>query len=392
MNEFTPLKQIKVLDLTALLPGPYCTMLLAAMGATVLKVENPTSGDLMRRMAPGTFEYLNAQKELLSLDLKSGRGREMFLDLAQECDVVVEGFRPGVAARLGVDFDSVAQANRSIIYCSLSGYGQSGPYAGLPAHDINHMGVAGLLAISGEPASGKPEYPYGPQYSDLVGALFGVNAILAALVGRGPDAEARFLDISLTESAGMLVMPRYLDFLQRGRPRKKEFMRRGPYEVFETRDHKFLTLGIVEDHFWVNFCQAAGLPELAHDPELQGWDARNSQAERIRPLLEEAFQKRDRAQWLELLGAADVPAAPVHGMEDWAADPQILSRGFFRPATQGGDAMAAMPRLPLPGLGGQVDASDSDMEMPQGRDTEKWLLAQGIDPQEIASLREQKII
>lgn len=390
MNAFTPLAQIKVLDLTVLLPGPYCTMLLAAMGATVLKVENPKNGDLMRRMAPGTFEYLNAQKQLLSLDLKSGRGREIFLSLARECDVVVEGFRPGVAARLGVDFASVAKANRFIIYCSLSGYGQSGPYAGLPAHDINHMGVAGLLAISGEPASGKPEYPYGPQYSDLVGALFGASTILAALVGRGPDSEARFLDISLTESAGMLVMPRYLDFLQRGRPGKEEFMRRGPYEVFETRDHKFLTLGIVEDHFWVNFCQAAGLPELARDPELQGWDARNREAERIRPLLERAFKQRDRAEWLELLKAADVPAAPVHGMEDWATDPQLLARGFFRPATAGGDAMAAMPRLPLPGLGGP--AQGTDWEMPQGRDTEKWLLAQGIGPQEIASLREQKII
>lgn len=390
MKAFTPLAQIKVLDLTALLPGPYCTMLLAAMGATVLKVENPKNGDLMREMAPGAFEYLNAQKQLLSLDLKSGRGREIFLSLARECDVVVEGFRPGVAARLGVDFASVARANRSIIYCSLSGYGQNGPYAALPAHDINHMGVAGLLAISGEPASGKPEYPYGPQYSDLVGALFGANAILASLLGRGPDSEARFLDISLTESAGMLVMPRYLDFLQRGRPRKEEFMRRGPYEVFETRDHKFLTLGIVEDHFWVNFCQAAGLPELAHDPELQGWDARNREAGRIRPLLERAFKQRDRAQWLELLRAADVPAAPVHGMEDWAADPQLLSRGFFRPAAEGGDAMAAMPRLPLPGLGGP--AQGASQEMPQGRDTEKWLLAQGIDPKEIASLREQMII
>ncbi|MBU4575882.1 MAG: CoA transferase, partial [Desulfarculus sp.] len=110
MKAFTPLAQIKVLDLTALLPGPYCTMLLAAMGATVLKVENPKNGDLMREMAPGTFEYLNAQKQLLSLDLKSGRGREIFLSLARECDVVVEGFRPGVAARLGVDFASVAQA------------------------------------------------------------------------------------------------------------------------------------------------------------------------------------------------------------------------------------------------------------------------------------------
>ncbi|MCB2189945.1 MAG: CoA transferase [Deltaproteobacteria bacterium] len=390
MDAYSPLKQIKVLDLTVLLPGPYCTMLLAAMGAKVLKIENPKSGDLMRVMAPGTFSYLNAQKELLSLDLKSEPGREIFFALARECDVVVEGFRPGVAARLGVDFDSVTQANPSIIYCALSGYGQQGPYAELPAHDINHMGVAGLLAISGDPASGKPEYPYGPQYSDMIGALFGANAILASLLGRGPDAEAHFLDISLTESAGMLVMPRYLDFLQRGGPPKEEFMRRGPYEVFETRDHKFLTLGIVEDHFWVNFCNAAGLSELAHDPELQGWNARNRQAQRLKPVLEQAFKQRDREQWLEILRDADVPVAPVHGLDQWAEDPQLLARGFFRPGAQGVNSPAAMPHLPLPGQAGAAEAAEPDM--PLGRDTEKWLQAQGLDSREIASLREQKVI
>ena len=379
------------MDLTALLPGPYCTMLLAAMGAKVLKVENPKSGDPDAPDAPGAFEYLNAQKELLNLDLKSGEAARYSWPWPRSATWWWRASAPAWPPAWGVDFDSLAQANGSInlllpfrlrpkrALCRAAG----------PRHQPHGRGGA-FWPFPGSPPSGKPEYPYGPQYSDLVGALFGANAILATLLGRGPDSEACFLDISLTESAGMLVMPRYLDFLQRGRPGKEEFMRRGPYEVFETRDHKFLTLGIVEDHFWVNFCQAAGLPELAYDPDLQGWDARNRRAGRLKPLLEEAFKKRDRADWLELLSAADVPAAPVHGMEEWASDPQLLSRGFFRPATEGGDSMAAMPRLPLPGLGGP--AQGADPEMPQGRDTEKWLLAQGMNPQEIASLREQKII
>ena len=390
MNTFTPLQQIKVLDLTALLPGPYCTMLLAAMGAQVFKVENPNNGDLLRVMAPGVFEYLNAHKNLLSLDLKKQRGREIFLDLAADCDVLVEGFRPGVSARLGVDFDSVAQVNNSIIYCSLSGYGHSGPYAGLPGHDINYMGVAGLLSISGDPFSGKPEYPSGPQYSDLAGSLFAANAILAALVGRSQGGEARFLDVSMTESTAMLMMPRYLEYLEKGRPPKQEFMARGPYGVFGTKDGKFLTLGIVEDHFWANFCRAAGLPDLADDPELQGWDARNRQAGHLKPLLEETFKNRDREQWLEILTAADVPVAPVHGMDEWIGDPQLLARGFFAPATDPAGLLARMPHFPVPGLGRPV--SDSIREIPLGRDTEKWLSVKGFDPRKIASLREQKVI
>ncbi|MBU1275517.1 MAG: CoA transferase [Proteobacteria bacterium] len=390
MNTLTPLKQIKVLDLTALLPGPYCTMLLATLGAQVIKVENPKSGDLMRVMSPGAFRYLNGQKDLLCLDLKNPRGRKIFLDLAAGCDVLVEGFRPGVAARLGVDFESVAKVNGSIIYCTLSGYGHSGPYSNLPGHDINYMGVAGLLSISGDPSSGKPESPSGPQYSDLAGSLFGANAILAALVGRGESREAQFLDVSLAESTAMLMMPRYLDYLEKGRPPKREFMARGPYGVFETRDGRFLTLGIVEDHFWANFCQVVGWSDLAADPELRGWDARNRQAERLKPLLEEIFKSRDLREWLEVLTAADVPVAPVHGLDEWTQDPQFLARGFFKSASDAAEQVTRMPHFPVPGLG--RSAQDSPREMPLGRDTEKWLLAKGLDPKEIESLREQRVI
>ena len=379
-----------VMDLSTLLPGPYCTMLLAALGARVLKLENPDGGDLMRVMSPSGFEYLNAQKELLSLDLKNPRGREMFLDLAADCDVVVEGFRPGVAGRLGVDFAAVSLVNPSVVYCSMSGYGQYGPYTHLPGHDINFMGVAGLLSISGEPSSGRPEYPYGAQYSDLMGAMFAANAILAALLGRDSRKEARFLDVSLTESTAMLMMPRYLDFLGRGCPAKEEFMARGPYGVFECRDHQFLTLGIVEDHFWANFCRVAGLPHLADDPQLQGWASRNRQGERLRPLLQKTFMSKDRATWLELLTAADVPVAPVHDLRAWTQDPQMLARGFFLPADGPQELMAQAPRFPVPGMG--RGRQDSPQTTTLGRDTAKWLLARGVEPEEIASLKEQKII
>lgn len=373
-----------------MLPGPYCTMMLAALGARVLKVENTAGGDMMRTMSPKSFEYLNAQKTLLTLNLKKRRGVEILLDLVASCDVVLEGFRPGVAARLGVDFESLKKANSSLIYCSLSGYGQTGPYSRLPGHDVNYMGVAGLLSISGEPSSGRPEYPYGPQYADLTGSLFAANAILAALVGRGECREAQFLDVSMAESTAMLMMPRFLNYLEKDRPAKREFMARGPYGVFETRDGKFLTLGIVEDHFWSNFCQVAGLSDLAEDPEFKGWEARNRQADRLKPILEEIIKRRDREAWLEILVGADVPVAPVHDLDEWTEDPQFLARGFFNTARDTADLTTQMPHSPIPGLGRK--AQDSPQEMPLGRDTEKWLLAKGFDPKEIDSLREQKII
>lgn len=390
MQGESPLRGIKVLDLSTLLPGPYCTMLLAALGAQVLKVENPGGGDFMRSMSPGLFQYLNASKDLLTLDLKSQRGREIFLDLAADCDVLVEGFRPGVVARLGVDFDSLKRGNHSIIYCSLSGYGQDGPYANLPGHDLNYMGVAGLLSISGEPVSGRPEYPYGPQYADLMGAMFASNAILAALVGRTPGSPPRFLDVSLAESTAMLMMPRYLEFMSRDCPPKKEFMARGPYGVFECRDHKFLTLAIVEDHFWVNFCQAAGLSHLAEDPELRGWASRNQQAGRLRPILQETFKAKDRQDWLELLTQADVPVSPAHDLNEWTRDPQMLAREFFLPAGNPEETAAQAPRFPVPALG--RGRQDSPREAVLGRDSEKWLLELGIEAKEIDSLREEKII
>lgn len=390
MEKFAPLHKIKVLDLTVLLPGPYCTMLLAGLGAQVIKVERPEGGDLMRQMAPEAFHYLNGQKNFLTLDLKHPLGKEVFLKLVASCDVVVEGFRPGVAAKLGVDFASVRKANRSIIYCSLSGYGQDGPYAHLPGHDINYMGVAGLLAISGDPSSGHPEYPYGPQYADLMGAMFGASSIMAALVDRVQDRRAQYLDVSLAESTAMLMMPRYVEFMSRGRPSKQQFMSRGPYGVFETRDHKFLTLGIVEDHFWDNFCRAAELPELSQDPTLRGWDARNRQAGRLRPLLEKVFRERDCQDWLERFVAADVPVAPVNSLDDLARDPQFLARGFFRPSPKSEDAAAGLPRFPLRDTDRRVGASAP--ETPLGRDTDRWLSDLGMGLDAIDSLREHKVI
>ena len=257
---FTPLKGIRVLDCTNLLPGPYCTMMLAELGAEVIKVERTGDGDPVRKTMPLAFNYLNRDKKLITLDLKHHKGRALFKEIAKDMDVLVEGFRPGVTKRLGIDFDSIKAVNPSIIYCSISGYGQDGPYVKLPGHDINYQGLSGLFSVSGDPESG-PEYPYGFQTADLTGSLFALVSIQAALLGRSRETSAVFLDVSMTESITMLMLPRFLEYIERGRPPKAKFMGRGPYGIFETKDGKYISLGVVEDHFWYNLCGALGFDE-----------------------------------------------------------------------------------------------------------------------------------
>lgn len=323
-----PLKDVYVLDCSTLLPGPYCTMMLAEMGAKVVKVERAGTGDTMREVIPGCFDYLNGNKKFITLNLKNKKGLDLFLKMAKKADVIVEGFRPGIAKRLGIDFDSVKKVNPSIIYCAISGHGQDGPYALSPGHDINYQGMSGLLSLSGDPDKG-PEFPDGFQTADLSGSMFALVSILGALNGRSNSQEAVYLDISISESLAMLMMPRYFEYLGENSPHKSVFMGRGPYGVFETKDNKYITIGVVEEHFWINLCKVLGLDDLASDPTLKGWHTRNHERKRIVPKIKAAIKEKDAEYWLKTMTDADVPAAPVCDFEDWMDNPQFKARGFF---------------------------------------------------------------
>ena len=200
MNE-APLAGIRIIDLTALLPGPYATQLFVDLGAEVIKIERPDGGDGARTLSPGMFASVNRGKQSLCLDLKQEAGREILRQLVQQADVLMEGYRPSVTKRLGVDYASLHALNPQLIYVSLTGYGQTGPLAQRPGHDINYLAAAGIIGLSGTP-DGPPVHEIGAPVGDLAGSMFAVVAVLGALLQRSQRHEGQYLDVSITDALG----------------------------------------------------------------------------------------------------------------------------------------------------------------------------------------------
>lgn len=288
---------VRVLDLTVWRPGPHATQLLAELGADVLKVE-PPGGDPMR-VYPALFASLNVNKRSVVLDLKQSAGRQRVNELAAEADVVIEGFRPGVADRLGVGYDAIRTLNPSIIYCSISGMGQTGPLAPVPGHDLNYQAWAGALA----PEGGAPVVPAVP-IADLAGALTAAFAMCAALVRRQSSGEGDRIDVGMAD-----VM---VTWTGASRPQARDVVApiRGVpgYGTFETLDGGHVALGVLtEDHFWRSLCDVVGLVEQRDLP----FADRMTQLDELQDLVRAAVRRHARDDLVADLLAADVPAAPV---------------------------------------------------------------------------------
>ena len=283
---------IRVLDLSRLLPGPYCSMLLADHGAEVISIEDRRfeADDLF-------FTSLYRNKKHLSLNLKSEEGKEIFNQLADQCDVLIEGFRPGVAARLGIDFDTIHQRFPAIVYCSISGYGQTGPWADKAGHDINYLGTSGILDLIG-PAQGPPSIP-GIQIADIGGSLNAVIGILLALLARNSSGEGQYVDISMTDGLlGFLSLPHYF-YLQTGTSPKRsnELLshRFGCYNTYETADGSSIAVGALEHRFWRQLCSALS---VEHYIDLQFDESRRQE---IITELRTIFLTRSGEEWEEYL-------------------------------------------------------------------------------------------
>ncbi len=386
-----PLAGLRVLDLSRLYPGPYATLVLADLGADVVKVEEPATGDYLRWMAPlagrqsGFFHALNRNKRSLTLDLKAPGGAAAFLRLARSADVVLESFRPGVMDRLGIGWERLRAENPRLVLCSISGYGQDGPYRLVAGHDLDYMAIAGALAVNG-PAE-RP-VPPGVQVADVAGGAWpAVAGTLAALLRRGVTGEGAHVDISMTDGAlGMLAMQ--LGAADgRGAPLRRagELLNGGTacYNVYRTSDGRFMALGALEPQFFARFCEAAGRPELAE---------RQFEADGRGPHDEVAalFLGRTRDEWTELGRRADCCLAPVLEGEEPRDDPQLRARGLFLEVETPweGKAMRSVatpvrldgvqaPRRPAPEL---------------GADTEAVLAEAGFAAAEIAALRAAGVV
>jgi alpha-methylacyl-CoA racemase len=331
-----PLHGLKVLDLSRLLPGPYATLVLADLGATVDKVEEPTGGDYIRQMPPlrdgesALFYGLNRNKRSLALDLKSEAGREAFKRLVRGYDVLVESFRPGVMDKLGLGEAVLRAENPRLIYCAISGYGQTGPDRLKAGHDLNYAARAGVLAYGGA-AGGAPAFP-GVQMGDIGGgSLFALVGILAALHERERTGRGRFVDVSMTDGttaflhmhlAARLAMGEQGTPLRRGR----EALNGGYacYGLYGTKDGRWLAVGALEPKFFAGLCERLGRMDLLAD----GYDTAEAGA-RVKAELARLFAEHPLAYWQERLAGTDLCIEPVLEGDEVLKDPQLQARGLF---------------------------------------------------------------
>ena len=328
------LEGVRVLDLSRMLAGPYGSMLLADMGAEVIKIEDPEGGDPMRAMGPpflpggesAYFLSINRNKKSVALDLTRPEGREVFLDLVRVADVVWENFRPGVMARLDCGYPALSRVNPRVVVCSISAYGQEGPYRDWPAFDLALQAMGGALSLTGEPG-GRP-VRMGLPMGDLAGGMFGALAVAAALFRRQATGAGAHVDLSLLDCQASLLTYLAQYFWTDGRvpgPQGSRHASVVPYQALPTRDGHMI-VAVFAEKFWGGFCAAVERPEWEHDPRFATNRDRVANREALVPLIEALFPERTTAEWLARLQAQGVPAAPIQTIDRVLADPQLARR------------------------------------------------------------------
>jgi crotonobetainyl-CoA:carnitine CoA-transferase CaiB-like acyl-CoA transferase len=383
---------VRVLDLTRLLPGPYATQLLADAGAEVIKVEDTGAGDYARHMPPTTdrghgavFDAVNRGKRSVALDLKAEGAREAFYRLAADADVVIESFRPGVAERLGVDEEAVREHSPRIVYCSLTGYGQEGPYADRVGHDLNYVGFAGLLDMTRADPDSKPVVP-GYQIGDMAGGLFAAFSVAGALLSRELGAtDGEYVDVSMTDAVASFAQSIAPEALAGADPRPGETALTGAfpwYNVYEAKEGGYVTLGALEPRFWTAFCAAVDREDLIGEHMTEDPAAR----EALREELEAIFAERTREEWEAELADVEAAVAPVNTPAEALSHPQIEARGLVEQPAD------APPRVGFPARS-SAEPSSAGGDVPgHGEHTERVLRAAGVDDDELAALRESGAI
>ncbi len=336
-----PLQNVRVLDLTRLLPGGVCTMMLADIGADVVKVEDPNGGDYIRWMPPlidgqsAYFRMNNRNKRAMILDLKKPEGAAVLKRLVEKADVLVEGFRPGVMARLGCDYEVLKAINPRLVYCSISGWGSDGPYEARSGHDLNYVSTAGLTGAMENPQV------MGGQIADIGGAYMAVNGILAALLRVARTGEGGLVDVSLFESSLPFGLYGWVEALLTGTGGGQGGLTGGAacYRIYQARDGKHVSLAALEPKFWSNFCTAVERPDLVADylaPERQAY---------LRTELEEIFALKTGAEWSVLLDNADCCFALVNPPGAIGNDPHIQARELVGKGTDGAPWMRTPLRI-----------------------------------------------
>ena len=329
-----PLEGVRVLDLSRVLTGPFCSMLLGDLGAEVIKVEIPKTGDDTRQWGPpfihgesAYFLSVNRNKKSLTLNLGEEKGRDILYALAEKSDILLENFRPGVTKKLRVDYPTLAGKNPRLIYCSISSYGYSGPYRDRLAYDLVLQAMGGLMGITGEP--GRPPVRIGVALSDIGAGMYAAISILAAFAARARTGKGQWIDVSLLDTTVSWLTYMAAYYFATGKNPEKAGSTHPtivPYQCFKTEDNEYVALAIGNDKLFQNFCRAISNEKLAEDPRFSTNPSRVAHRNQLVPMLEEIFAQKPRDEWLRIFAKADVPAGPVSSIQEIFSDPQILYR------------------------------------------------------------------
>lgn len=392
------LDRIRVLDLTQVMAGPFCCQLLGDMGADVIKVEPPGTGDQSRRAMgfkmkgedTAAFLAVNRNKRGVVLNLKDDAHREAFYRLVETADVVVENFRPGVTRKLGIDYDTLKEKNPRLIYGSISGFGQTGPYAMRPGFDLIAQGMSGVMSVTGEP--GGDPVKSGIPIGDLSAGLFCAVGILSAYIAREETGEGQYVDTSLFEGALALSIWESAELFATGRiPQAFGSAHRltAPYQALRTRDG-YVTVGGNNPRLWSGLCEAVGRPDLVDDPRFATNDDRMANRPELVAELESALAERDTSDWVETLLEAGVPAGPINDYKQVFDDPHTQAREMMvemEHPVEGTIRGLGIP-LKLSGTPGQIRRAAPLL----GQHTEEVLAEAGLSAEEIDELRGAPVV
>jgi len=335
-----PLDDMFVVDLSRILSGPVCTMMLADMGAQVIKVEPPPWGDDSRQWGPPFvggistyFHSINRNKKSLGLNLQTEAGRQILWKLIDRADILIENFKPGVLDRLGFGFEAVSKRRPEIVYCSISGFGQTGPYRSRPGYDVVAQGESGLMDLTGFPDG--PPAKVGTSISDIVTGLYATQGILLALLARVRSHKGQWVDVSLLDSTVATLTYQAQSYLATGRTPARMGTRHPsivPYECFRVRDG-FVNIGVTNQKQWVNFCNELDLTELIEDPRFSTTDSRLNNYSDLKPILDRALGEFTRSEVLKMMSKSAIPAGPVNTVAEVLEDPQIDAREMIKDLT-----------------------------------------------------------
>ncbi|MBJ7596604.1 MAG: CoA transferase [Candidatus Nephthysia bennettiae] len=393
-----PLKGIRVLDCSQILAGPMCSRLLGDMGADVIKVERPDGGDDLRA---STFEgyggeapqflAMNRNKRSVALDIRTPEGRELFRRLAEASDVLIENFRPGTMDRLGLGYEELHRLNPRLVFCSISGFGQTGPYRDRGGFDLVAQGMSGLMSVTGIPDG--PPVKVGVPIADLNSGMFGCYGILCALIGRDTTGEGQHVDISLLEAGIAYTVWESAFYWATGavsKPLGSAHRNRAPYEAFATADGQ-MTVGVGNEKTWGAFCEAIERRDLFADPRFAKNGARVRNRNELRAELEPVMRTRTTAEWIERMNATGCPGGPIYDMEQVYKDEHVLARQMLVEVDH-----PRAGRVKDIGIPVKLSATPGGIHRPApvlGQHTEEVLtLLLGLPAEEVARLRDLGVI